>query len=373
MRRRPTTRRIEICLLLIAALPLWSAEFQFENIADDQTISEITLSGTIGTATLNDNGEVAFSAVRREGGARVVMIGSGGAIRTLLDTTDRFEVAELLGLNNRGIVLLLAVGRTSFLPSLYTTSGAELTEVPMPQGEFPTLAAFLNDNGDLAWVGSAGVRIRSSGATRTIPEALGGAIGRLNELGELVYIGRKDGQNWVRKDVEGRTVDIAQQSPEFGLATAIRPVMNDAGVVVVNGIIDNRENGLFRLDEGRIGVVARSPALSYAFPDVNNSGTVALAPFDRSGAEGIYIGSHTPEGKVIARGDALFGSRVVGIRQASPRFLNNRGQIAFIYHLANGVNGVAIATPVSTETPAIEPASTAPPTSRASSAAHARN
>lgn len=90
------------CSLLIAsASSTFSAEFRFENIADDQTTAGITLSGTIGTATLNDNGEVAFSAARRTGGARVVMIGSGGTIRTLLDATDRFEVAELLGVCRR--------------------------------------------------------------------------------------------------------------------------------------------------------------------------------------------------------------------------------------------------------------------------------
>ena len=49
-------------------------------------------------------------------------------------------------------------------------------------------------------------------------------------------------------------------------------------------------------------------------------------------------------GEVIGDGDALFGSTVTGL-SISPTSLNDIGQVAFYYELANGTTGIAIATP----------------------------
>jgi hypothetical protein len=78
-------------------------------------------------------------------------------------------------------------------------------------------------------------------------------------------------------------------------------------------------------------------------PSINAAGTLAFqASLDEFPLEGIFIGDGTTTSEVIRTGDALFGSTVTGFgigRQA----LNDAGQFAFFYSLANGIEGVAIA------------------------------
>ena len=49
--------------------------------------------------------------------------------------------------------------------------------------------------------------------------------------------------------------------------------------------------------------------------------------------------------EVIGSGDALFGSTITAL-QFSPTSLNDPGQVAFYYELANGTTGIAVANPV---------------------------
>ena len=86
-------------------------------------------------------------------------------------------------------------------------------------------------------------------------------------------------------------------------------------------------------------------------PDINNSGAVALGfprHTDRGPLSGgIFTGPDLVEDKVIAVGDALFGSTVTYV--AFGRGLNNNGQIAFTALLADGRSVVARADPTGRE------------------------
>ena len=84
----------------------------------------------------------------------------------------------------------------------------------------------------------------------------------------------------------------------------------------------------------------------YDFPDgvaINDAGAVAFFAF-HSSAFGIYTGPNPSRDGVIAVGDPLFCSTVTAL-SLSRGGLNNRGQIAFSYILADGRQGVAVATP----------------------------
>ena len=61
------------------------------------------------------------------------------------------------------------------------------------------------------------------------------------------------------------------------------------------------------------------------------------------GAVGVFTGPDPVADKVIDSGDLMLESV---IRFASPVALNDAGQIAVIYGLADGTQGIAIATPV---------------------------
>jgi len=79
---------------------------------------------------------------------------------------------------------------------------------------------------------------------------------------------------------------------------------------------------------------------------INNSGDVAFTG-DTLLGEGIFVertgASHAVP--VLQTGDPLFGSTVVGL--SNGRFsLNNRGDIAFRFVLADGRSGIAVASPI---------------------------
>ena len=69
-----------------------------------------------------------------------------------------------------------------------------------------------------------------------------------------------------------------------------------------------------------------------------------LASLDTGGI-GIYTGAGFTTSEVIAAGESLFGSTITGF-SISPTSLNDAGQVAFSYRLANGTTGIAVATPV---------------------------
>jgi hypothetical protein len=78
-------------------------------------------------------------------------------------------------------------------------------------------------------------------------------------------------------------------------------------------------------------------------PTINSAGTVAFAAFFDSGGSGIYTGDDFIADKVVEPGDVLFGSTVQNI--GSDAAINDDGSIAFRYTLANGVSGIAVASP----------------------------
>lgn len=88
---------------------------------------------------------------------------------------------------------------------------------------------------------------------------------------------------------------------------------------------------------GTTGIVQFGP------PAINASGTVAFWAAIDAGGQGIFTGD-TVESAIVKTGDALFGSSVTGL-EFTRRGLNDAGQIAFAYTLADGRRGVARATP----------------------------
>src|SRR5690606_5770067 len=77
---------------------------------------------------------------------------------------------------------------------------------------------------------------------------------------------------------------------------------------------------------------------------INDVGTVAFIAGLDAGGSGIFTGPDPVGDKVIQTGDPLFGSTLSFLTSAiDPEALNNNGDIAFRYGLANGVQGVAVA------------------------------
>jgi hypothetical protein len=71
---------------------------------------------------------------------------------------------------------------------------------------------------------------------------------------------------------------------------------------------------------------------------INNGGSIVFGATPRAGGRGFFEGSDPVADKVIAVGDALSGSTVVGFpaNSMNPRALNNAGQFLFRADLADG-------------------------------------
>ena len=82
-----------------------------------------------------------------------------------------------------------------------------------------------------------------------------------------------------------------------------------------------------------------------ADPHINAGGEVAFQGYVFQPVEGygIFTGPDPAADKVIQTGDALFGSSVTFVDLSLGRRLNDRGDIAFGYVLANGIAGIAVA------------------------------
>ena len=133
------------------------------------------------------------------------------------------------------------------------------------------------------------------------------------------------------------------------------PVMNDNGRVAFHASATsetNRFSGIYAGDGGALATIVDSsgPLGSFGgYVGLNNAGQVAFLGFldgggFKTGGSGIYTGPDIVRDKVIAEGDLLDGSRVT--RVSFYGGLNNAGQIAFEYDLADGRGGIALATPV---------------------------
>jgi hypothetical protein len=79
----------------------------------------------------------------------------------------------------------------------------------------------------------------------------------------------------------------------------------------------------------------------------NNGLDVAFLGQWSTGGEGAFVSSGGVTSPVIERGDMLFGQEFVGFRLGGVVFdASGSGRVAFAYGLANGVTGIALATPV---------------------------
>jgi uncharacterized protein (TIGR03437 family) len=135
------------------------------------------------------------------------------------------------------------------------------------------------------------------------------------------------------------------------LALTSFPAINDQGTVAFSGSVGAQigRPAVFKVDGKQVTTVATGADM-FTPVNINNNGVVAFGRLTGGGGElaGIYVGPDPQADKVVAVGDAMFGSTVnslAGFGRAPGRFLNDRGQIALYYALANGLKGVAVATP----------------------------
>jgi hypothetical protein len=130
------------------------------------------------------------------------------------------------------------------------------------------------------------------------------------------------------------------------------PSINAGGTVLFDAVLDGGGvQGLFTGTGAVPNVITPIADTSGPFLNfgstyaINAGGTVAFFATTDTGNDGIFTGPDPVAHKVLETGDPLFGDTVAFVDIYSEG-LNDAGQIAFFFELANGTRGMARADPV---------------------------
>jgi uncharacterized protein (TIGR03437 family) len=368
--RTNCARRLAV-LVLIGFLPvpaLFGASYTFTKITDDAPGSTLGGYSFLGPFLINSSGAAAFTAAKVEAGTGIYS-GSGNGISTLYVGGLNFSsplVGKATGFNDSGTVVFLNSG----LGQVYTVTARGTLFQVGAGGLFPVI----NNAGTVAYGGSNSILTRTGTAD---PQTLVSdtALPRSNALAAPGLTGLSMNNSGT---VAFYALDVASGAScrcgiytagpgaptpvaplQDNLSSSVVPQINDNGAIAFLGTYQSVK-GVFVASNGQIAaavdlgtqVVSLGAASNVS---VNSKGEVAywakfgISPF----VDGIFTGPDKVADKVIGTGDPLFGSVVSEIAesQVPGRFLNDNGQVAFSYKLSNGLSGVAVATPMASETP----------------------
>ena len=349
-----------LCAVVLGSVTTTNAGYTFTLIADS--------TGSLGniffdSVTLNSTGTAAFRAYL-DNGSGGIFSGSGGALTTITVTSLPFASFANPSINQAGTVAFAAFPHSGFEPGIYAGNGGTLTTIAETFGQFRDFSGrystSINSSGAVAFsaaldTGPGGIFLNSGGTITPVlinSASLGAGNFSMNDAGTLAFRSGDPGR--IVTFNAGVVTTIVDSSGALNyLGTT--PSLNDAGTVAFVAGKDGIDGGTFGIYSGNGGPLttiadAAGPFSSFGDfysgqPSINDSGTVAFLGSLDAGGFGIYTGSGVGTSEVIGSGDALFGSTITGL-SISPTSLNDRGQVAFVYGLANGTTGIAIATPV---------------------------
>ncbi len=367
---RPVPLRLSLFVFvtLLTAAPATAATYTFTKIVESQSRDPIYSSPAV-----NNSGAVAYRR-RLAGSPDEIHLSQGGVTTKIADSAGPLSLFGSLDLNDAGTVVFFANldagGR-----GIFTGNGGPLATIITTDDESPLGGAFtglhspsINASGAVSFMGQVGARRGifkfDNGAVATVVDDsgplkdFGFSASPINDDGLVAFSAAFDDRPLIQgvftSSGNGGFTTIGES--RFGMTASS---LNNAGALAfhVEGSVsvDPHGDSIFVGNGGPTQTIAGSELNRYFVdhPAINNAGLVAYAIIiDASGVlpSGIYTGPDAT--KVIQHGDPLFGSFVdaalgsinhLGISSSS---LNDAGQIAFTYFLANGRTGVALATPV---------------------------
>jgi hypothetical protein len=326
-------------------------------------------------------------------------------ISDVINTSGQFEVIGLPVINNGGTLAFFgSKDPIPFSPremGMYVWRDGQMSPLYLAGSSFFLSDLSINDAGQVAFIHGAlnehYLRSGTDASTLTlVADTTGPFRSPLSELevtnsGELVFQGRLDGQDTLGiyrgpDPVVDRIADaqsgvglvslmsVAPDDTVFfrggqGLDRAVYKPGNNGPELVFdfddtryNNASGYRENAsgqrvfsAFVRDEGFVEALFTGPDIvadrivdtSGAFNAILNAsitrnGTIVFQADLDNGATGIFVGPDPVEDKVVAEGDPLFGSTIANLN-IGDEGVNDLGQVAFWYRLANGVEGVAVA------------------------------
>ena len=352
--------RCLLCAFWLAAVALphtvAAQNYTFTNIADTTG----PFSAFLGLS-LNNSGTVSFTAPL-DGGGSGVYRSDGVVTTTIADDTGPFTTFLYSDINDAGQVAYRA--ESMFGPGIFRGDGLSTTTIAY-QSELPFVSQEFLEDGQMRMNNAGTVAFFAHGqvGTSTIIDSVfvssGGNVSfisdpseyraagqQINNLGTVafnfqLFAGAGRGIRLGNGGTSSLVIDHTGPYSSFGV-----PGLNDENIVSVAAQHDSGGWYALRIDAGAVDVVA-GPYVSAHEVGINNAGEVAFLAELTAGMRRILTGPDSVADKVIANGDALYGSTVTIPQQATTiDGPNESGQIAFHYSLADGRSGIALATPI---------------------------
>jgi hypothetical protein len=342
--------------------------FTFTSIAD--TRGPFQRFDFPGAPSVNNAGTVAFLA-ELDTGVAGIFAGDGRSVTTIADSSGIFlgigGFGQYPAINAQGTV---AFGSTldSGTHGVFTGRGGQVTTIADTTSG-PFVNAFghpaLNNAGTVIFTGTkkdgtgSGIFASRRGMITTLIDTTTGIFNgfqdrpSLNDQGTVAFIAGRDAGGFgiftVRRGVITTIVDTDGPFTNFGV-----PSINNAEAVAFFACFgppcaEDRDSaaGIFVATGDALITIADTTGPFHFFgnPSINNVGSVAFVAFLDRGGSGVFTGPDPVADKVVATGDAFFGSTIVDFGVSQGLGLNDVGQIAFFARLADGTEGIYLARP----------------------------
>jgi hypothetical protein len=351
---------IVIAFTLLAGRSL-AATYNFVNIADN--------SGPFSTFTdnpaLNSSRVVAFHANFDAGGSGAYT-GMGGALTTIADASNSYSSISWVDINDSGAVAFYGhptTGNAGIFRS--DGNGTPITTINAIGGVYSSIYTpiSMNNAGVVIFgaertdnAGIRGIYAGSGGAITPVVESTSGldtkpgsTMPNINNAGTVAFNANlfTPSEAIYTRTAAGVVAPIAAVSGPYKSAMDNHPSISDNGTVTFLSTLDDNSQGLFMGNGGPVTTIGTTagPYSGFINSAINSSDQfVFFAGVDTSqgGGRGLFTGPNPATDKIIRTGDALFGSTLTDMEFFHG--LNDNGDVAFKYILANGQQGIALAT-----------------------------
>ncbi len=330
--------------------------YTFTPIADTSPGSPY--SGLPVGQAINDRGQVAFVAVLKTGGEAIYRTEGDGSLTTIAQTDSLISDFYLSPYMNDSGTVSFGADLTDGAQALFTGRGGDLTRIAdtepaSPFSSIPNPAARIDARGEVYFratlrSGETGFFAGDGGPTSTLYVTGGEFSAFPSSLAHQVHgeLGS------FRATLSGGPTGVFEGN---GLVTETLVTaggtyrdfygaeINDPGTVAIPADLTAGGQALLVAENGTLTpFVDTTGPYSQILPSgqlsINNGGEIVFGATLKAGGRGYFDGPDPVADTIVAIGDGLAGSTVVGFPQNSmnPRSLNDAGEFLFRATLADG-------------------------------------
>jgi hypothetical protein len=283
-----------------------------------------------------DGGTAAFVG-QSSGSADGIFTSSGGPLTAIVKDGDTAPVGTFTGYSgpaiSGGITAFTAIYNSGNGHGIFMGNGGPLTTIAKsgdaaPVGTFNDFTGVAFEGGPVAFRGTY-----NNAASRGIFRLSSGTLTEIAKFGDAAPTGTFS--------------DFAYRTSISGNTVAFLGIFNGTD-----------SSGIFTGDGEALTTIVKTgdPVPSgnineIGYPVTSGDTTAFIASWNNFNSDGILTGNGGPLNKVIARGDSLFGGTLVAFPPPDSQAIeiDAEGNIAFLYRLDDGRQGIAIASPIVAE------------------------